>query len=134
MPQEIDLQSIENHLLGHGVEFAGFINRQGRIIDYACTTEINLSQEQKDMFFMATSLSLRMQRDYDDSFGAVQYIVTERENSRIVSIPIAAGAIVLVVNKDTGLSMLVKKILRAVDSMKNLNGNFPGPQIWKSIV
>jgi hypothetical protein len=134
MPQEIDLQSIESHLLGHGVEFAGFINRQGRIIDYAGTSEINLSQEQKDMFFMATSLSLRMQGDYDGSFGAVQYIVTERENSRIVSIPIPTGAIVLVVNKDIGLSALVKKILKAVDAMKNLKGNMPGPQIWKSIV
>jgi hypothetical protein len=134
MPQEIDLQSIESHLLGHGVEFAGFINRQGRIIDYACTNEINLSQEQKDMFFMATSLSLRMQGDYDDSFGPVQYIVTERENSKIVSIPIPAGVIILVVNKDTGLSVLVKKILKAVETMKNLNGNLPGQQIWESIV
>ena len=99
MPQEMDLQSIESHLLGHGVEFAGLINRQGRIVDYACKNEINLSQEQKDMFFMATTLSLRMQGDYDDNFGSVKYIVTERENSKIVSIPIPAGAIILVVNK-----------------------------------
>ncbi|MDE1767623.1 MAG: hypothetical protein KGI27_15320, partial [Thaumarchaeota archaeon] len=103
-------------------------------IDYVCENEINLSQEQKDMFFMSTSLSLRMQGDYDDNFGVVQYIVTERENSKIVSIPVSTGTIVLVVNKDTALPMLVKKILKAIDSMKRLNGNLPGSQIWKSIV
>ena len=130
----MDLQSIESHLLGHGVEFAGLINRQGRIVDYACKNEINLSQEQKDMFFMATTLSLRMQGDYDDNFGSVKYIVTERENSKIVSIPIPAGAIILVVNKEAGLSLLVKKILKAIDSMKDKDGNLPGQQIWKSIV
>ena len=134
MPQEIDLQSIESHLLGHGVEFAGFINRQGRIVDYACKSEINLSQEQKDMFFMATTLSLRIQGDYDDNFGAVQYIVTERQNSKIVSVPILGGAIILVVNKDTNLSMLVKKILKAINSIKDIKGELPGPQIWTSIV
>ncbi len=134
MSQVIDRQPIESNLLGHGVEFAGFINKQGRIVDYACKNEINLSQEQKDMFFMATTLSLRMQGDYDNNLGAVQYIVTERENSRIVSIPISDGAIVLVVNKDTGLPVLVKKILKAIDSMKNLNDNLSGSQIWKSIV
>ena len=134
MPQEMDLQSIESHLLGHGVEFAGLINRQGRIVDYACKNEINLSQEQKDMFFMATTLSLRMQGDYDENFGSVKYIVTERENSKIVSIPIPAGAIILVVNKEAGLSLLVKKILKAIESMKNQDGNLPGQQIWKSIV
>ncbi len=134
MSQEIDQKSIESNLLGHGVEFAGFVNRQGRIIDYACKNEINLTQEQKDMFFMATSLSLRMQGDFDDSLGEVKYIVTERENSRIVSIPMTTGAIVLVVNKDAGLGALVKKILRAVDSMKSQSGSLPGPQIWKSLV
>ncbi|HXX05613.1 MAG TPA: DUF6659 family protein [Candidatus Bathyarchaeia archaeon] len=134
MTQQIDSQSIENHLLGHGVEFAGYVNKQGRIVDYACKNEINLSQEQKDMFFMATTPSLRMQGDYDDHFGAVKYIVTERENSKIVSIPITSGAIVLVVNKDTNLRMLVKKILKKIETTKKLKGDLQGPHIWTSIV
>ena len=134
MPQEMDLKSIESNLLGHGVEFAGFINRQGRVVDYGCKKEISLSEEQKDMFFMATSLSLAMQRDYDDNFGQVQYIVTEREESRIVSIPIPSGAIVLVVSKDVGLEAIVEKILMAVDLMRNRNVDLSGPQIWRSII
>lgn len=126
MPQEIDLQSIENDVLGRGVEFAGIINRKGRVIDYLYENKISLSQEQRDMFFMETSLSLRMQDDYDDNFGPVRYIVTERENFTIVSIPIPNGLMILFVNKGTSLPLLVKKILRSVHSMKSENISFAG--------
>ncbi len=129
MSQNIDLKSIESQLLGHGVEFAGFINKQGRVVDYACQNEINLSEEQKEMFFMMTSLNLSMQRDYDDNFGAVQYTITERKNSKIISIPIPSGSIVLVMKKNVRLSMHIKKILNAVDCLKSLNGILAGQEI-----
>jgi hypothetical protein len=118
MAQSIDLKSFESNLLGHGVEFAGLINKQGRVIDYMSKTEINLSKEQKEMFFMMTSLNLSMQRDYDDNLGYVQYTVTERESSRIVSIPAPFGSIMLVVNKKVRPSLLIKKIMKAVDYVK----------------
>ncbi len=121
MAQSIDLKFFESHLLGHGVEFAGFINKQGRVIDYVCKNEINLSKEQKEMFFMMTSLNLSMQGDYDDNLGTVQYTVTERENSKIASIPAPFGSVMLVMNKKAGPSLLVKKILKAVDYIKRLN-------------
>ena len=118
MAQSIDFKSFENHILGYGVDFAGFINKQGRVIDYMCKNEINLSKEQKEMFFMMTSLNLSMQRDYDDNLGPVQYTVTEREGSRIVSIPAPFGSIMLVMSKKVRPSLLVKKIMKAVDYVK----------------
>jgi hypothetical protein len=126
MTQNIDLKSFESNLLGHGVEFAGFINKQGRVVDYVCKNEINLSKEQKEMFFLMTSLNLSMQRDYDDNLGTVQYTVTERENSKIVSIPILFGSIMLVMNKKTRPSLLVKKILKAIDYAKRLDNKSQG--------
>jgi hypothetical protein len=126
MTQSIDLKSFESNLLGHGVEFAGFINKQGRVVDYVCKNEINLSKEQKEMFFLMTSLNLSMQRDYDDNLGTVQYTVTERENSKIVSIPILFGSIMLVMNKKTRPSLLVKKILKAIDYAKRLDNKSQG--------
>src|SRR6266849_1639796 len=127
MTQCIDLKSIESHLLVEGVEFVGFISKQGRVIDYSCKNEI-LSQEQKETLFMTTSLNLSMQRDYDDNFGAVQYIVVERENSKIVSIPAPFGSILLVMNKKTRPSLLVKKILKAVDYTRGLDGKSLGQE------
>jgi len=126
MVQSIDLKFFESHLLGHGVEFAGFIDKQGHVIDYVCKNEINLSKEQKEMFFMMTSLNLSMQRDYDDNLGTVQYTVTERENSKIVSIPVLFGSIMLVMNKKIRPSLLVKKISKAIDYVKGLNDKSQG--------
>jgi hypothetical protein len=118
MAQSIDMKFFQSHPLGNGVEFAGFINKQGHIIDYMCKNEINLSKEQMEMFFMSTTLNLSMQRDYDDTLGPVQYTVTERGNSRIVSIPAPFGSIMLVLNKKVRASLLVKKIMKAVDYVK----------------
>jgi len=70
---------------------------------------------------MMTSLNLSMQGDYDDNLGTVQYTVTERENSKIASIPAPFGSVMLVMNKKAGPSLLVKKILKAVDYIKRLN-------------
>lgn len=73
---------------------------------------------------MTTSLNLSMQRDYDDNFGAVQYIVTERENSKIVSIPTPFGSIILVMKKKAG-PLLLENILKAVDYVKGLDATVP---------
>jgi len=132
MTQSIDLRSFESSLLGHGVEFAGVINKQGRLIDYACKNEINLSKEQSEMLFMAASLNLSMQNDFDENLGRVQYTVTERENSRIVSIPAPFGSIMLVMNKKIRPSLFVKKILMAIDYIKGLDNKSQG--LEKSII
>ena len=132
MVQSIDLRSFESHLLGHGVEFASFINKQGRVIDYTCKNEINLSKEQREMLFMTASLNLSMQSDFDENLGTVQYTVTERENSRIVSIPAPFGSIILVMNKKIRPSLFVKKILMAIDYIKGLDNKSQG--LEKSII
>jgi hypothetical protein len=128
MTQTIDLKSIESHLLVDGVEFVGFISKLGRVIDYSYKNEINLTQEQKETLFMATSLNLSMQRDYDDNLGAIQYIVTERENSKIVSIPASFGSIILVMKKKPRPSLLVKKILKAVNYVRGLDAKSLGTE------
>ncbi|MFZ1077585.1 MAG: hypothetical protein WAN47_09195 [Nitrosotalea sp.] len=126
MSQTIDPKSIESSLSVDGVEFVGFISKLGRVIDYSCKNEINLTQEQKETLFMTTSLNLSMQRDYDDDLGAVQYIVSERKNSKIVSIPAPFGSIILVMKKKTRPSLLVKKLLKAIDHARGLDDKLPG--------
>jgi len=128
MAQCIDVKSIESNLLVEGVEFVGFISKLGRVIDCSCKHEMNLSQEEKETLFMTSTLHLSMQRDYDDKFGAIQYIVAERENSKIVSIPAPFGSILLVINKKTRPSKLVKKVLKAVNYARKLDDKSEGPK------
>lgn len=112
-----------NYVLGLGVEFAGFVDKQGRVIDYACKNEINLSKEQKEMFFMMIALNTSMQRDYDDDLGAVKYTVTDRENSKIICIPIPTGVIVLMTNRAADHHQIVKRTLESIDNAKSLDGD-----------
>jgi hypothetical protein len=122
MLQSIDPKSIESHLLEYGVEFAGLINKQGRVIDFMCKNEINISKEQKELFFMSTAYNLSKQKDFDDCLGDIEYIVTDRENSRIISIPMNFGSIMLIINRKQRSVLLAKKILKAVEYVKELNG------------
>jgi len=120
---------IEDNLLGEGVEFVGLINRLGRFIDCSAKDKINLSPEQMEMFSMMVSLGLSMQRDYDDKLGAVQYTVTERKNSKIVTVPISSGSVIVVTNKKSNVPDLAKKILKAVDHIKGLDSKMLGQEI-----
>ena len=110
-----------NYVLGLGVEFAGFVDKRGRVMNYACKNEINLSKEKTEMFFMMNALNISMQGDYDNDLGAVKYTITERENSKIVCIPIPNGIIVLVTNRTADHHLIVKRTLESIDNAKNLN-------------
>ncbi len=107
-----------NHILGLGVEFAGFIDKQGHIFDHACKNEINLSKEQKEMFFMMNALNTSMQGDYDEDLGAVKYTVTERGNSKIICVPIQKGTIVLMLNRSINHHQIIKRILENIGDVK----------------
>lgn len=108
-----------NYVLRLGVEFAGFVDKRGRVIDFACKNEINLSKEQKEMFFMMSALNISMQREYDDSFGVVKYTITERENSKIICIPIRAGMIVLMIDRAADHSQIIKRTLESISDVEN---------------
>ena len=111
----------DKSFLGHGVDFVGIINKQGRMIDYVCKNEINLPYEKKEMFFMGISLQMSMQKDYDNEFGPVKYVIAERDNSKIISIPILSGSIVIMMKKDAHHFAQIKKILESVRHEKSLN-------------
>jgi hypothetical protein len=112
-----------NHILGLGVEFAGFVDKQGRIFDHACKNEINLSKEQKKMFFMMNALNTSMQGDYDEDLGVVKYTVAERGNSKIICIPIQKGTIVLMINRSIDHRQIIKRILENIGDVKRTSEN-----------
>jgi len=106
-------------VLGHGVDFVGIINKHGRMVDYVCKNEINLSNEKKEMFFMEISLQMSMQKEYDMEFGPVRYVIAERDNSKVISIPISTGAIVAIMRKSAYHFAFIKKILESIRHAKS---------------
>lgn len=116
MSQNIQVGHLDEYLV-HGVEFAGRIAKNGRLVDYRTRNSICLSDEQKEMLFMSISLYQSMHQDFDDNLGKVRYTITEREDCRIVSIPDGHEIIVLIMKGS--FASTVKKIKEAINYMKN---------------
>lgn len=129
MPPTHDSKFIESSLLGNGVKFVGLISRNGRFFDYSSRDKLKLSQEQMEMFSMMVSLGLSMQRDYDDTLGAVEFNVEERQNMRIISVPVYSGSVIAVTNKKTDPSDIAEKIIKAVNHLKGLETKMIGHEI-----
>ena len=117
MSQNVEVVCLDEYLLVHGVEFVGLVTRNGRLVDYRAKNGLKFPEEQKEMFFMSVSLYQTMQHDYDDSFGAVKYTITERENFRIVTIP--HGQDTLVIMMKGSFSSTIKKVLEAINHVKS---------------
>ena len=121
MSQSTKSLHLDEHMLEHGIEFVGVIDRNGRLV--ACTEKdsLNLSKEQKEMFFMSCSLQQRMRQDYDNNFGQVKYTVTERENHRIITVPQELDTLVFVMDKSGEFLSRVKSLLDAIKHVKSLD-------------
>jgi len=59
---------------------------------------------------MGLQLQNSMQHDFDEEFGAVNYTITDRENSNFVSIPTSAGVLVAKLGKSINLFVFINKI------------------------
>lgn len=93
-----------------GVEFVGLINKQGRIIDSAYKNKTFFPISKNEMLFMTASLISSLQKEFDDDFGSVQFSITERENSKSVSIPTRFGVIFAIMKKGFDHRVIVNKI------------------------
>jgi hypothetical protein len=111
----------DKSILEEGVEFIGLINNQGRMESSLCRNEINLTEEKKEMFLMQFRLQSSMQSDYDEEFGPVGYTITERENSKFVSIPIVSHTVLAIMKKDIDPTVAINKIKIAIRDFENAN-------------
>jgi hypothetical protein len=103
-----------------GTEFICIINKQGRIEWSIYKNEINISKEKKEMLAMGVQLQNSMQSDFDGEFGTVHYTITERENTRFVSIPTLEGILLAKLEKSIDPFVFANKITEMMNSSKAL--------------
>ena len=118
----------DKSLLEQGVEFIGLINKQGRMESTLFKNEMNLTKEKKDMFLMGLRLQNTMQSDYDDEFGPVSYTITERENSKFVSIPSFPHIILAIMKKNKGHIAVINKIKIAIRDFEKVRKELPAQE------
>ena len=98
-----------NSILELGVDYFGIINQQGKLEAVTFKNNMNLSKEKKDMLCMALRLQSSMQCDFDEELGPVSYTITERNNTKFVSIPFSSYTILTVMNKEIDHIAIIKK-------------------------
>ncbi len=107
-----DVFSHDKFVLPKGMEFACIINKQGRIEQSIFKNGIDITEDKKEMFMMCVQLQNSMQSDFDDEFGSVHYTITERENTRFVSIPTHVGVLLAKLDKSADPLAFVNKITK----------------------
>jgi len=91
---------LEGSMIPSGVEFVGIINERGRLVetmgkDLLC----NMPRDMKEMFCMKIALRSSMQKDFDEYLGPVNYCMTQRGNTKFISIPAFNGNTILGITK-----------------------------------
>lgn len=120
MLEEKDFFGQVKSMLGNEVEYIGIINRHGRLEHAVCKNDIDLSAEKKEMFCMGIRLQNSMESNFNDELGSVNYTMTERENSKFVSIPTSSHTILTIMNKNADHTAVINKIKTIVKEIKNI--------------
>lgn len=108
-------------LFKYGVEYVGIISEQGRLVDAIYKNQLDIPGGQMEMFFMGIRLQCSMQKDFDRILGTLSHILMERENLKILSIPILSFIVLVVMEKKTNHHKIVEKITHAVTRLDKTN-------------
>lgn len=121
----ITLEDLCNSILltSGDIQSVAVINKNGRAIEKKArgNTDQLIPDQKNEIYFMQCSLQISMARDFDEEFGPVNYIITERENSKILSIPSFPHIILAIMKKGMDHTALVNKIKKAIRNFENLN-------------
>ncbi len=94
-----ELVSQKASIINPDVKLVGIINRRGRMTVSIGTGTIDMPEDKKHMFFMKIALRNSMQHDFDEDLGSVDYCMTQRGNTKYISVPTRNGSTILAVTK-----------------------------------
>ena len=111
----------DKSLLEDGIEFIGLVNKQGRMENTIFSNDINLTAERKEMYVMGLRLQTAIQGDFDSELGPVSYNVTEREESKFVSIVHFPYVILAIMKKSKDHIVVINKIKTAIRNFRKVS-------------
>ena len=104
------------------IQSVAVINKNGRAIEEKARSDSDLMSDKKnEMYFMQCALQISMARDFDEEFGPVSFTITERENSKFVSIPSFPHIILAKIKKGIDNTVLINKIKKVIRSFEVRN-------------
>lgn len=108
-------------LLKSGVEYIGIINEQGRVLDAVYKKPLDVPSGQLEMFFMGIRLQCSMQKDFDLSLGHLSYVLVQRRDLKILSIPMRSFIVIVVTRIKSNHNKIIEKITVADNLVKGKN-------------
>ncbi|HEV2193226.1 MAG TPA: hypothetical protein VGR54_06380 [Nitrosopumilaceae archaeon] len=97
------------------IQSVAVINKNGRAVEEKARDDSDLLPDKKnEMYFMQCALQISMARDFDEEFGPVSFTITERENSKFVSIPSFSHIILAKMKKGTDQTTLLNKVKKII--------------------
>ena len=79
------------------------------------------NQKQDEMMFMELALRVRMRHEFDNEFGKVHFSMSYRDKVIVMSFPLVNNDVLLLsCEKDTNFGKLPFKVLKIIESLKNL--------------
>jgi hypothetical protein len=116
MVQQIDV--VQNHarsLIDLGVEQIIMINENGRGEEMLSGNKTNLSNKKHEIFCMGFRLHHSLLQDFDEEYGKVNYFVVERDNAKLLSVPLYSHKLIAIMKKNVNHMRVIKKIQKIKD-------------------
>ena|GEM_PF-1373969 len=94
------------------IQSVSIINKHGRAVEYKVqgSTNFQAPEQKNEMFFMQCALTISMGRDFDEDFGEIGYIHTNRKNLSMFSFPLFDNIILVTSKAAIGPISLARKI------------------------
>jgi len=99
---------IRSHL-ENKIQYLSLINNQGKI-EIIFGNEVVSDPQRKEMLGMSIRLQNSLQKDFDNEFGLIDYMIIERENLRFFLLPYSAYVILAITNKHVKSMHVINKI------------------------
>ncbi|HEU5220778.1 MAG TPA: hypothetical protein VFU58_01840 [Candidatus Nitrosotalea sp.] len=108
-----------------GVDHIIMINENGRAEEILSRSTINLSSQKQEILHMSFRLHHSLLQDFDEEYGKVDYLVVERENVKLLSVPFYSYKLLSMMKKGIDHMQIIKKIQHIV----NLKYEYPPKSI-----
>ena len=103
------------------IRFVGIINRMGNLIAGGISDGVDLieTDESRRKLYLQIALEISMRKDFDDTLGKINYVVTNRDNVLMIVMPMS-NHVLLISAKSTSI---VEQIISKVHSMGFFQSN-----------
>lgn len=108
-----------------GVDQIIMINENGRAEEIISRSAVNLSSQKQEILHMSFRLHHSLLQDFDEEYGKVDYLVVERENVKLLSVPFYSYKLLSMMKKGIDHMQIIKKIQHIV----NLKYEYPPKSI-----